>query len=206
MVSILIASTISCNAYKKLQQIEGNKECIEQFKPHITRSLYSTQVNILSSHLSGVLFIKLMPDSSTRLVFATETGFTFFDFEFDKYNTFTVHYMLDKMNRKGVVHTLEHDFRLLLMQFNDSSQLSIYKKDEQEVYYRWKDAGEINYYITNKDCKNLLRAESTSGKKPGTTILYQPYISQLPDSVYIHHRGIKFNIALKRKELATVGD
>lgn len=198
--------TGACSSYKNLTPLPASgNDCVLHFKPAFTRSLYNTQVNILHSHLSGLLFIKQMPDSSMRLVFSTETGFKFFDFEFDKAGTFTVHYILDKMNRKMVIKTLETDFGLLLMNRLNASTEILYT-DGNEVYHRYNSVDGFDYYITDSLCRHLLRVERTSGKKPSSVLYYQPYTDQLPDSIYINHRGIKFNIALKRLVTVNTGE
>lgn len=146
-----------------------------------------------------------MPDSSTRLVFSTETGFKFFDFEFDKTGQFTVHYILNKMNHKRVIRTLEEDFNLLLMNsLNEKTGLS-FKKDIT-LYHRFNDDNGHHYFITDSLCSVLKGAEKTSGRKPSSTLIYSGFTGNIPDSVYIHHTGIKFNIALKRLDAVALNN
>ncbi len=63
--------------YKGLQNASGDISCIQKFKPVFTSALYNTQVNVVGKHLSGLLLIKTMPDSSIRIVFSNELGFKF---------------------------------------------------------------------------------------------------------------------------------
>jgi hypothetical protein len=199
MMIFLILSSCS-STYKNLTAVSTpDAGCIKKFKPQFTRALYNTQVNILKSHLSGILFIKQMPDSSTRLVFSTETGFKFFDFEFDKQGLFTVHYILDKMNRKPVIHKLEDDFSLLLMNRLDIKKGQAFKKDKK-VYHRFPDGNDMKYFVTDSLCSVLSGAEKSSGRKASSSLIYTGFTGTIPDSVYIDHAGIKFNIALKRLE------
>jgi hypothetical protein len=198
-MGILILSSCS-STYKNLMPVATPVAgCVTKFKPQFTRTLYNTQVNILRSHLSGILFIKQMPDSSTRLVFSTETGFKFFDFEFDKEGLFTVHYILDKMNRKPVIKTLEDDFSLLLMNRININSGQSFKKDNR-IYHRFADGDKIKYYITDSLCSVLTGAEKSQGRKASSKLFYTGFTLHAPDSVYIDHSGIKFNIALKRLE------
>ncbi|HQY12763.1 MAG TPA: hypothetical protein PK133_11145, partial [Ferruginibacter sp.] len=78
-------------------------------------TLYSTTVDVSGNHLSGLLLVKKMPDSSTRMVFSSEMGLSFFDFEFSADGNFKVYSIIKKMNRKAVIKTLRHDFELVLM-------------------------------------------------------------------------------------------
>ena len=94
-------------AYKQLQQTRGDVHCIDPFKPDIRRALYQTSVDVAGHHLSGLLLIKQMPDSATRIVFTNEVGYTFFDFEFTKEGNFIVHSILPKMDKEAVKKTLQ---------------------------------------------------------------------------------------------------
>ena len=200
MMATMVFNSCS-SSYQNLTPVtNADPGCVMKFKPTFTRTLYNTQVDILKTHLSGILFIKQMPDSSTRLVFSTETGFKFFDFEFSREGAFTVHYILDKMNRKPVINTLENDFSLLLMNRMQQSSGS-FKKDDK-LYHRFSIGnGKYNsYYITDTLCTLLKGAENRSGRKASSRLMYSGFSQNEPDSVYISHAGIKFIIALKRLE------
>jgi hypothetical protein len=83
LLSSLLFLLLACSpAYKQMQVAAGDINTIKKFKPNFTVALYNTQVDVVGNHLSGLLIIKKMPDSSTRLVFSNEMGFKFFDFEF----------------------------------------------------------------------------------------------------------------------------
>ena len=97
--TIFIFAASSCSpVYKGKLQAGREDSCVALFKPDFSRALYNTQVNVVGKHLSGLLIIKTMPDSSIRMVFSNEAGFKFFDFGFAK-NDFTVYYIFDQMNK-----------------------------------------------------------------------------------------------------------
>ncbi|MBK7307905.1 MAG: hypothetical protein IPI88_13305 [Chitinophagaceae bacterium] len=50
---------------------------LQKFKPAFTVALYNTTVDVMGNHFSGLLLIKKMPDSSTRMVFSNEMGLGF---------------------------------------------------------------------------------------------------------------------------------
>ena len=70
------------SVYRGVKKGNTDPGCLLQFKPVFTKALYSTTVDVVGKHLSGLLLVKAMPDSSTRLVFSNEMGFKYFDFEF----------------------------------------------------------------------------------------------------------------------------
>ncbi len=189
--------TAACSAaYKGLKPVAPDSNCLLQFKPAFTRTLYNTQVNILKHHLSGILLIKQMPDSSTRLLFSTETGFKFFDFEFSKTGDFKVYAIIDKMNKAAVIKTLRKDFEIALMiNIPDSSYRSFTK--EGITYHRFTKDNGYYYYLTDSSCKKLTAAEQASEKKTISTITMLNYVNGIPDTIGITHHNVKFNIGLK---------
>ncbi|UPK71474.1 hypothetical protein [Chitinophaga filiformis] len=184
------------SAYKNLQQTSGDVSCITKFRPQFANTLYSTQVDILKHHLSGLLFFKQMPDSSLRVVFANEMGFKFFDFEFTRDGGFVKHYMLPKMDKKAVVKTLRGDFELVLLR-PDLSQAHI-MQDSTYHYTVVPTAKGNNYYITDAACERLERIEKSSKRKPVVKVWLGHYEAGVPDTIAIRHQGFKFNISLQR--------
>lgn len=196
--SVLLMGLLSgcSSAYKNLQQTSGDVSCITKFRPQFANTLYSTQVDILKHHLSGLLFFKQMPDSSLRVVFANEMGFKFFDFEFTRDGGFVKHYMLPKMDKKAVVKTLRGDFELVLLR-PDLSQAHI-MQDSTYHYTVVPTAKGNNYYITDAACERLERIEKSSKRKPVVKVWLGHYEAGVPDTIAIRHQGFKFNISLQR--------
>ena len=198
---LLAAGCLLCSCtsvYKGLQRVEGDAGCIQQFRPQFSNTLYSTQVDILNHHLSGLLFFKQMPDSSLRVVFANEMGFKFFDFEFTKDSGFVKHYMMPKMDKKPVVKALQKDFELVLMRAN-LQQASVLR-DSQYRYVAVPTPKGNNYYITDIACTRLERMEKSSRRKPVVKAWMYSYREGVPDTIRIQHQNFKFNISLQRVE------
>jgi hypothetical protein len=201
LISCLIFFSACASQYRHLQQSRGDISCIQKFKPDFTRALYYAQVNITGKHLSGLLLIKQMPDSSTRMVFSNETGFKFFDFEFAANGAFKAHYVIDQLNKKPVLITLRKDFEIIMMQPN-VLQNGFIKKDTTTAlhYYGFPEEKGFNYYITDPACNELVRMERASSTKPVVKVIMQNYKDGIPDTIGITHTGFKFDIGLKRLE------
>lgn len=196
LISCLVC-LYSCFApYKKLQTIEGDIDCVRQFKPVFTTALYNTQVNVVGKHLSGLLIIKTMPDSSIRIVFSNEAGFKFFDFGFTG-SGFKVYYIYRQMNKKPVIKTLRKDFQLLLMNRLDVANAYILNKDSVR-YYTFPDGKDHYYYITDSVCKRMIRMERGNGRKPVMTAIAENFSEGMPDTIGITHTNFNFEIGLKR--------
>lgn len=174
----------------------GDLSCINKFTPAITTALYNTSVNATGNHLSGLLIMKTMPDSSLRLVFSSETGFKFFDFEFSQRN-FKVHYIINKMDKKAVIKTLRKDFQLVLMN-NLATGDGYLLKNDSNYYYTFPEGKDHYYYVTDPGCNKLLRMERGNKRKKVTEAMTFNYKDGVPDSISIRHTGFEFEIALKR--------
>ena len=191
---------IGCSsAYRNLQKTSGDIHAIEKFRPVFKVALYKTEVNVMGNYLSGLLLLKKMPDSSTRIVFSNELGLTFFDFEFSKKGDFKVYQVIKQMDRKAVIKTLRKDFELILMDPLDFSHAYLRTADQLK-YYVFPQVKGLNYYITDITNTELVRMERASKRKTVVTILTKNYNSGLPDSIGITHNNFHFIIGLKKIE------
>lgn len=186
-------------AYKQMQSTTADVSVLQKYKPAFTVALYNTTVDVVGNHLSGLLLIKKMPDSSTRMVFSNEMGFSFFDFEFKPDGDFKVYSIMKKLDKKSVIKTLRHDFELILMNNPDVSQ-AIVKTNEGLIYFIFPQAKGFNYYITNQTGDELVRMERASNKKTIVEAVMKNYSNGIPDTIGISHKTFEFNIGLKRIE------
>jgi hypothetical protein len=176
---------------------------IEKFKPVFQSDLYQATIDVVGNHLSGLLLIKKMPDSSTRLVFSNEMGVSFFDFEFAANGDFKVLSVMKKLDKRSVIKTLQHDFELVLMQ-NLKGPKATVKSSGDLVYFIFPQSKGFNYYITNSSGNELLRMERASNKK----VIVEAIMKDLtgpslkpqgaPDTIGISHKTFEFNIGLRK--------
>ena len=184
------------SAYKSLSVAAGDVNCISKFRPQFNSTLYNTQVNVVGKHLSGLLLFKQMPDSSLRIVFSSEMGVTFFDFEFGNDGNFRVHQVMKQLDKKSVINTLKSDFELILMRDVRTAE-TVVKTDGSSTWYGLPQGKTIHYYITNPECDSLLRIENAMKRKPKVQIVMLNYANGVPDSIGITHRNFNFDIGLK---------
>lgn len=195
-----LAALHGCSpVHKQMQAAATGINRIQKFKPAFTVALYSATVDVMGNHLSGLLLIKKMPDSSTRMVFSNEMGLTFFDFEFSADGNFKVYSIIKKMNKKPVIKTLQHDFELVLMQHLNETNASVRTKDGQ-LYFVFPQTRGYNYYITDANATELTGMERASNKKVIVEAVMKNYNNGMPDTIGISHKTFEFNIGLKRIE------
>ena len=200
ILSSFLFILVSCSTvYSSLQQTDGNSRALERFKPAFRVALYKTAVDVAGNHLSGLLLIKKMPDSTIRLVFSNETGFKFFDFEFSPAGDFKVYAVIKKMNKRSVLKTLRKDFQIILMQGLNYEAAEI-RKENDLLYYIFPEAKGYNCYITNSSGDELIRMERSSKSKPVASMIMKNYINGIPDTIGVTHHNFNFTIGLKRIE------
>ena len=200
ILSSCLALLLGCTpVHKQMQSASTDVQLVQKFKPAFGVGLYSTTVDVSGNHLSGLLLVKKMPDSSTRMVFSNEMGLGFFDFEFSADGNFKVYSIIKKMNRKAVIKTLRHNFELVLMNRLDHSNASV-RSREGQLYFIFPQEKGYNYYITNESGTELLRMERASSKKVIVEAVMKNYRNGIPDTIGISHKTFEFNIGLKRIE------
>ncbi|MCF3110089.1 hypothetical protein LL912_15005 [Niabella sp. CC-SYL272] len=197
-VNLVLLGSCAPAVYKKLQPAAGNIACIAAFRPHIQRALYQASVDVTGNHLSGLLLIKEMPDSSTRIVFTNEAGFSFFDFEFSRNNGFRVHSIIPKMDKAAVRKTLRKDFELLLMNVVDTAVVSSVFQKGEDRYHAFYKGEDVYYYITDTRCAQLIRMERGSRKRKVLEATRGALNEGIPETMHIRHSNFNFTIDLKR--------
>jgi hypothetical protein len=181
-----------------MQKTQTRENCVLQFKPEFNRVMYKTSADVKKTHISGLLIIKKMPDSSTRVVFTNEMGFPFFDFGYGADNGFTVYQITPEMDKQYLIKTLRKDFELILFRNMDSTS-SYTLQDSQLVYHAYPQQSGINYYVTDIPCRRLVKMQRASEKKPIVEASFPGYIyGNEPDSIIIRHLNFNFTISLKK--------
>lgn len=186
------------SVYKNLRLATGDVNYIEKFKPNFNEALYKAEIDVTSHHLSGLLLIKTLPDSSIRMVFTNEMGFKFFDFEFKPNGDFKVFSIVKQMDKGPVIKTLKKDFELVLLA-NDA-KAAYMLKDDNNLYYVFPKPKGTYCYITDLGGSELKVMEIASPHKAIVQAVMKDYKNGIPDTIGISHKNFRFNIGLKRIE------
>jgi hypothetical protein len=188
------------SAYKGLTPVAADAACAARLAPNgLGTSWYTTAVDVYGKHISGLLLMKQMPDSSTRVVFTNEAGVTFFDFSFAADGSFQARQVISKLNKKPVIETFRKDFALILgLPFRNGVWQAWREGDA--VYYGVAQKKETAYFITGPDCASLRRLELGSRRKRKVTIERIGNDALLPDSILIQHHTFPMTISLRKLE------
>lgn len=197
--SCLFILTGCSSVYKNLQPATGDINSIQKFKPNFNSTLYKAEIDVVGHHLSGLLLIKPLPDSSIRMVFSNEMGFKFFDFEFKKNGDFNTLYVIKQMDKKPVIKTLKKDFELILLPQKDAQKAYLLKDDHSFYYIFPKQKGSF-CYITDLNGNEMETMEISSPHKPIVHAIMKNYTNGIPDTIGITHTNFNFTISLKKIE------
>lgn len=192
-----------CNCasdYRHLKALETNVDCVNKLAPsRFHTAWYHASVDVVGNHISGLLLVKNMPDSSYRVVFTNEAGVTFFDFGFLVDGTFKVHNVIKQLNKGPVIQTLQKDFELILgLPFRGKPFQAWTLNDE--VYYGTRLKKETAYFISTKDCASLRRLELGSPRKRKVTVLFGDEGYPSPKKIELTHHTFSMQIKLTHFE------
>lgn len=195
----LCALLLNCaSAYHSMKPASVDAACVGKMIPSsIATSWYQASIDVGNKHLSGLVLIKNMPDSSQRVVFTSEAGVTFFDFGFRRPDKFTVYAIIKKLNRKPVIKTLQKDFELMLGNPFIQGGLQSWKTQD-EIFFGVTKKAETAYLITDKDCGSLRRLEWGTKQKRKVSIQIIGAGYPLPDTLNITHYTFSLQIRLTR--------
>ncbi len=200
LLSSLLLLLINCSpVHNQMQTVNADIGILQKFKPVFNVALYNTSVDVVGNHLSGILLIKKMQDSSTRMVFSNEMGFKYFDFEFSATGDFKVYSIIKQMNKRSVIKTLRKDFELVMMSGLEKETATI-RINNGQLYFIFPQKKGFNYYITDSSATELIRMERASNKKTVVEAIMKNYTNGVPDTIGISHKSFEFNIGLKRIE------
>ncbi|MBE0648090.1 MAG: hypothetical protein IH596_09920 [Bacteroidales bacterium] len=112
--------------------------------PTFEKALFKASLDIGKHHLTGLVFVKAIPDTGYRVVFSNEFGMTYFDVE-TRETRLQINYCFEPLNKKMLWKILETDFLLLL----DAKKGSF----DGECFVQ----GTTNYLVYKRKAGNLKR-------------------------------------------------
>jgi len=154
--------------------------------------VYKCQMDIYKNHVSGILIIKKLNETTHRVAMTSDFGNKLIDFEISE-NDFKLNYVLPDLDKKIVINFLKNDFReLLRKQYpvnesfeNDHSKIFLSKMDNKAYYlFFGKENGLLKQMVYTKNNK----------EKIDFTFDAKKHI--FADSLNLQHKDFKINIKL----------
>ena len=155
--------------------------------------VYKAHIEIYKHNFSGLLIVKMINSHQHRIVFVTEFGKKIFDFEIIN-DSLKVNSILEDLNKKVIINTLQKDFQILVKQNN--KVLKEFKKDDK-IAYQTRLKEQFNYYFISNENKELIKIINTSRKKEKMFINFDEVENEIAIKIDIIHLNIKLKIHLK---------
>ena len=149
--------------------------------------VYKAKINAFGSNFGGILIIKKIKEDNFRIVFTSEFGNKFFDFELHK-NQFKTNFILEAFNRKAFVKILQNDFLTLLKEKN---KVLVVFKGATEKVYKTGIKKKYNYFFIEED--KLARIVHTTRYKELTIFNFK----NSGKEILIQHKRFPLKIDLK---------
>jgi hypothetical protein len=166
----------------------------ERAEKVVYRCLINGKLLFKSFHLSGILLFRQMDDGSARVLFTNELGMTFFDFGWDRVDSFQVYRILPQLDKPALIQMLREDLSVVLMR--EIKPVATYRKENETIYQAALEKTQAYYSIKDGRISSIELAD----KKLSRTVTYVPGVlpQNLPDSFSIEQHGPKFSIQSKR--------
>jgi hypothetical protein len=164
-------------------------------------TLYKASFDIRKHHLSGLIVIRQMDDSSYRIVFANQVGMTYFDLQV-KRDSFNIIYCFESLNKNGLMKVLETDFRLLLPFCPPGEKISRKVQESTGNLVFSDDCGQITRWIMySPSGDSLLYIGGKSNFADAAKIGLSGYFEGVPGHISIENPiiGLKLDLRLLTK-------
>lgn len=186
---------ISCKTYQleNARPVSNSKDFVENlyFSSH-EDYVYKCQMDIYKNHVSGILIIKKINETTHRVVLTSDFGNKMIDFEISE-NSFKLNYVLADLDKKMVINFLKNDFQELLRQKYPVVQA--FENDLSTLYD--SKIGKNNYYLSfNKETSLLTQIVLTRNKKEKINFNFEAKKPTFAEMIHLEHKDFRINIKL----------
>ncbi|WP_294285927.1 hypothetical protein [uncultured Chryseobacterium sp.] len=154
--------------------------------------VYKCQMDIYKNHVSGILILKKINQTTHRVVLTSDFGNKLIDFEISE-TDFKLNYVLPDMDKKIVINFLKNDFRELLRQQYPVKET--FENGNSKIYL--SEIDQKSYYLFfNKENKLLQQIVYTKNNKEKIDFTFEAKKHIFADSLNLQHKDFKINIKL----------
>ena len=156
--------------------------------------IYKSKIEVYGHNFGGILIIKKTGIQEHRVVFTTEFGNKLFDFLY-KGESFTKIFIIDELNKKMIVKTLQRDFKILISE--KSKVLEQYTFQDKDIF-KTSDEKRTNFYFINKKTHTLDKIVNTTNSSEKVEILFTNNNVQIANNILFNHKNIRLTIELEK--------
>lgn len=193
--SLIFLLLVSCKTYKltDVKPLSTSEKTVENLYFSSNEDyVYKCQMDIYKNHVSGILIIKKINETTHRVVLTSDFGNKLIDFEISE-NDFKLNYVLPDLDKKIVINFLKNDFQKLLLQKYAVSEG--FENNETNIFY--SKAEKNGYYLSfNKENRLLKQIVYTKGNKEKIDFIFEAKKPTFAETIEIQHKDFKINIKL----------
>lgn len=193
--SLILVLTTSCKTYTltDVKPVSTAEKVVENLYFSSNGDyVYKCQIDIYKNHVSGILIIKKLNETTHRVVLTSDFGNKLIDFEIAD-NNFKLNYVLPDLDKKIVINFLKNDFRQLLRRQYPVSESFV--NDHSRIYLSRID-NKSYYLFFNKDNGLLKQIIYTRNSREKIDFTFEAKKTIFADSLNLHHKDFKINIKL----------
>lgn len=195
LYNLIFLLFLSCKTYKltDVKPVSNSEKTVENLYFSSNEDyVYKCQMDIYKNHVSGILIIKKIKETTHRVVLTSDFGNKLIDFEVSE-NDFKLNYVLPDLDKKIVINFLKSDFQELLRQkypVNES-----FENENSKIYL--SKIEKKNYYLFfNKENNLLKQIIYTKNNKEKIDFSFDAKKHIFADSLNLQHKDFKINIKL----------
>ncbi|WP_312823158.1 hypothetical protein [Epilithonimonas sp.] len=154
--------------------------------------IYKCQLDIYNNHVSGILIIKKINQTTHRVAMTSDFGNKLIDFELSD-NDFKLNYVLPDLDKKIVINFLKNDFQRLLKR--EYPVTESFEDDNSKIYLS-KINNQSYYLFYNKDNSLLKKVVYTKSNREKIDFTFDAKKHIFADSIDLQHKDFNINIKL----------
>jgi hypothetical protein len=195
LYSLILSLAVSCKTYKltDAQPIPASEKTVENLYFSSGEDyVYKCQMDIYKNHVSGILIIKKLNETTHRVALTSDFGNKLIDFEVSD-NNFKLNYVLPDLDKKIVINFLKNDFQQLLKRQYPVSES--FENDNAKIFLS-KIENKSYYLLFNKENGLLKQIIYTKNNKEKIDFTFDAKKPIFADSLNLQHKDFKINIKL----------
>ncbi|MEG0927622.1 hypothetical protein [Chryseobacterium sp.] len=195
LCSLILLLAVSCKTYQLtgVKPVSSTEKTVENLYFSSTEDyVYKCQMDIYKNHVSGILIIKKLNETTHRVALTSDFGNKLIDFEISD-NHFKLNYVLPDLDKKIVINFLKNDFQQLLKKQYPVSESF---ENENSKIYLSKIENKSYYLFFNKDNNLLKQIIYTKNNKEKIDFTFDAKKHIFADSLNLQHKDFKINIKL----------
>lgn len=193
--SLILLVTLSCKTYQltEVKPVQSSEKMVENLYFSSGEDyVYKCQMDIYKNHVSGILIIKKLNETTHRVAMTSDFGNKLIDFEISE-NDFKLNYVLPDLDKKIVINFLKNDFQQLLKRKYPVSES--FENGHAKIYLSKAD-NKAYYLFFNKENGMLKEIVYTKNNKEKIDFTFEAKKHIFADSLNLQHKDFKINIKL----------